>query len=174
MGTNELVKKFDVNEELLESQIRDAMEGRDPAKLKDIYEESIHDFEPNTIIKGKVVDISGNDVIVNVGYKSEGIISLDQFGEPPQVKVSDEVEVFLESVEDEAGMIVLSKRKADRIRAWERVISTYKEGDNVICRVLRKIKGGLLVDVGVPVFLPASQVGIRRAPDIAEYIGKEL
>lgn len=174
MATNEIVKKFDVSEEVIESQIRDAMEGRDPAQLKEIYEESIHDFEPNTIIKGKVVSISGGDVIVNVGYKSEGIVSIDQFGGPPSVEVGDEIEVFLESVEDESGMIVLSKRKADRIRAWERVISTYKEDDTVTCRVLRKIKGGLLVDIGVPVFLPASQVGIRRPPDIAEFIGREL
>jgi small subunit ribosomal protein S1 len=174
MGTNEIVKKFDVGEEQIETQIREAMEGRDPQELKEIYEESIHDFEPNTIIRGKVVSISDGDVIVNVGYKSEGIIPIDQFGEPPRVEVGDEIEVFLESVEDESGMIVLSKRKADRIRAWERVISTYKEGDTVTCRVLRKIKGGLLVDIGVPVFLPASQVGIRRAPDISEYIGREL
>lgn len=174
MTTNEIVKKFDVSEEVIETQIRDAMEGRAPTELKEIYEESIHDFEPNTIIRGKVVSISDGNVIVNVGYKSEGIIPIDQFGEPPQVKVGDEIEVFLESVEDESGMIVLSKRKADRIRAWERVISTYKEGDTVVCRILRKIKGGLLVDIGVPVFLPASQVGIRRAADISEYIGRDL
>ena len=69
---------------------------------------------------------------------------------------------------------MLSKRKADRIRGWERVISTYKEGDVVRGKVTRKIKGGLLVDIGVPVFLPASQIGIRRTGDIAEYIGQEL
>ncbi|WP_295445909.1 30S ribosomal protein S1, partial [uncultured Thiodictyon sp.] len=77
-------------------------------------------------------------------------------------------------VEDDAGVIVLSKRKADRIRGWEKIITDHKEGDVVTGRVMRKIKGGLLVDIGVPVFLPASQVNIRRPGDIAEYIGKEV
>ena len=81
--------------------------------------------------------------------------------------------MLLEAVEDDAGVIVLSKRKADRIRGWEKVIDDHKEGDVVTGRVMRKIKGGLLVDIGVPVFLPASQVDIRRPGDIGEYIGKD-
>jgi small subunit ribosomal protein S1 len=173
VALNKVVKQFELPEEEIQKQLQNAL-GEKPAEtLETAYADAIRDFEPNTIIKGKVVNIVGNEVIINVGYKSEGIIELDQFsGE--SVKIGDEIEVFLESVEDESGMIVLSKKKADRIRSWERVISTYREGDIVRCRVMRKIKGGLLVDIGVPVFLPASQVGIRRAADIAEYIGQEL
>ena len=82
--------------------------------------------------------------------------------------------VLLEAVEDDEGVIALSKRKADRIRSWERVITTYSEGDVVRGKASRKIKGGLLLEIGVPVFLPASQISIRRSGDISEYIGKEL
>ncbi len=173
MGTNKSVKQFELPEEEIEKQLKEALGDGGEEALQKAYDEAIRDFEPNTIIKGKVVNILDNDIIINVGYKSEGIIEKDQFGDYT-VDVGDEIEVFLESVEDDSGMIVLSKKKADRIRSWERVISTYREGDIVRCRVMRKIKGGLLVDIGVPVFLPASQVGIRRSADIAEYIGQEL
>ena len=172
MVTNRIVKQFEMPQAELEKQFNAAL-GEEGRALEQAYDEAIRDFEPNTIIKGKVVNILDNEVIVNVGYKSEGIIEKEQFADSP-VGAGDEVEVFIESVEDESGMIVLSKRKADRIRAWERVISTYREGDLVRCRVMRKIKGGLLVDIGVPVFLPASQVGIRRSADIGEYIGQEI
>jgi small subunit ribosomal protein S1 len=173
VATNKTVKQFELPKEEIEKQLREALGESGTEALQTAYDKTISDFEPNTIIKGRVVNIIGDDVIVNVGYKSEGIIDKDQFFDQP-VNAGDEIEVFLESVEDDSGMIVLSKKKADRIRAWERVISTYREGDIVRCRVMRKIKGGLLVDIGVPVFLPASQVGLRRAADIAEYIGQEL
>jgi small subunit ribosomal protein S1 len=88
--------------------------------------------------------------------------------------VGETVEVLLEAVEDDAGLVQLSKRKADRIRSWERTIALHSEGDIVTGRVMRKIKGGLLVDIGVPVFLPASQVDIRRPGEIADYIGSQL
>jgi small subunit ribosomal protein S1 len=90
------------------------------------------------------------------------------------VDKGDRIEVFLEAVEDDTGMIALSKRKADRIRGWHRIIESSKEGDTVKGRVMRKIKSGLLVDIGVPVFLPASQVDIRRPGDIGEYVGQEI
>jgi len=90
------------------------------------------------------------------------------------VEIGDTVEVLLEDIEDDAGLVVLSKRKADRIRGWERIITQKSEGDPVQGRVMRKIKGGLLVDIGVPVFLPASQVDIRRPADIGIYIGQTI
>ena len=121
-----------------------------------------------------MVGVIGDDVIVDVGYKSEGIIDVAEFGGSERVHPGDEVDVLLAAVEDDSGVIVLSKRKADRIRGWEKVISEHKENDVVTGRVMRKIKGGLLVDIGVPVFLPASQVNIRRPGDISEYIGQEV
>jgi small subunit ribosomal protein S1 len=117
--------------------------------------------------------MSGDFVIVDVGLKSEGQVDKAEF-EDTGVAVGDEVEVLLEQMEDSEGSVVLSKRKADRIRGWEQILVTRKEGDVVEGKVLRKIKGGLLVDIGVPVFLPASQVNIRRAGDIGDWIGKEI
>ncbi len=131
-------------------------------------------FEPNSILKGKVVGLSGDYVIVDVGLKSEGQIQKAEFEESGGVSVGDTVEVLLESLEDEEGSVVLSKRKADRIRGWEQILVTRKEGDVVEGKVLRKIKGGLLVDIGVPVFLPASQVDVRRPGDVGDWVGRMM
>jgi len=175
MGANELVKEIGKDREWLDGEVQAALEGQSLDELGTLYDKSIRNFEVGTILEGRVIDRRGNDVIIDIGYKSEGLVYLDEFGDRAhQVKRGDKVEVLLEAVEDEAGMIVLSKRKADRIRGWERVIENNAEGDIVRGTAIRKIKGGLLVDIGVPVFLPASQISIRRTGDIADYIGQEL
>jgi small subunit ribosomal protein S1 len=174
MKPKEIVKKLvpteDEVENLLSASIGDAKGDALIAK----YEDSVRNFEEDSILKGKIVNIVGDEVIVDVGYKSEGAIGLNEFAEPATVKVGDDVDVYLEAVEDDSGYIVLSKKRADRIRGWEQIINTHKEGDIVKGKVIHKIKGGLLVDIGVPVFLPASQVGLRRSADISEYIGQEV
>jgi len=174
MVNENLLRDMGINEEEIEKEVSAAIGDADTENLEQLYEESVKDFEVGSILKGKVIDVRGNEVIVDVGYKSEGIIPIDEFGSPPEVSPGMEIEVLLEDVEDDSGMIVLSKKKADRIRGWERIISECKEGDVVTGVVMRKIKGGLLVDIGVPVFLPASQVDIRRPGDIAEWVGKEV
>jgi small subunit ribosomal protein S1 len=126
-----------------------------------------------SILKARVVALTGNEAVLDVGLKSEGIVALEEWDNPSQVKVGDEIEVLVEDV-DETGMIIVSKRRADRILNWKRIVESTHEGDTVKGRVLRKIKGGLLVDIGVPVFLPASQVDIRRPADVGEYIGHEI
>ncbi len=171
----ELIKELDQDREAIEREVEAAF--ADAAKSKEeedgLYESSMQNFEANHIIKGRVINVRGDDIVVDVGYKSEGIISASEFGgEPPAV--GDEIEVLLEGVENDSGLVALSKRKADRIRGWERVIETCSEGDVVEGRVIRKIKGGLLVDIGVPVFLPASQVSIRRMGDIGRFIGQTI
>ncbi len=128
----------------------------------------------DTLLKGTVVSISGDYVIVDVGLKSEGQISKEEFEDSGGVSVGDTVEVVLEELEDAEGNIVLSKRKADRIRGWETLVATKKENDVVEGKCLRKIKGGLLVDIGVPVFLPASQVDIRRPGDVGDFVGRTM
>ena len=130
-------------------------------------------IETGSILKGKVVGMSGDFVIVDVGLKSEGQVAKTEF-EDTGVAIGDEVEVLLEQMEDAEGSVVLSKRKADRIRGWEQILVTRKEGDVVEGKVVRKIKGGLLVDIGVPVFLPASQVDVRRPGDIGDYVGRTV
>ena len=172
MKQKRVVKNFSMPEEELIQAVDEAMSGVSSNEMATFYEESIKDFEPDRIVQGRILNISSDSVIIDVGYKSEGEVPLAEFDSPP--KLGDDIEVLLETVEDESGEIVLSKKKADRIRGWERLISTKKEGDVVEGKVIRKIKGGLLLDVGVPVFLPASQIDIRRTGDISDYIGQQL
>jgi small subunit ribosomal protein S1 len=137
-------------------------------------------FDTNRIVEGRIIRVDEDQVLVDVGFKSEGTISRSEWDEhepPPQV--GDSVKVLVEELEDEQavtdefqGMIALSKRKAQKILDWQRMMETVKEGEVVTGTVTRKIKGGLLVDIGVNVFLPASQVDIRRPNDIGDYIGK--
>ncbi|MFA7237449.1 MAG: 30S ribosomal protein S1, partial [Phycisphaeraceae bacterium] len=145
--------------------------GGDP--LVALMDAEVAEFKPGGILTGAVVGIAGDDVVIDVGFKSEGLINKSEFeGDIPSPGAK--VEVLLEGIDAESGTIQLSKRKADRIRGWENIITTKAEGDTVQGRVMRKIKGGLLVDIGVPVFLPASQVDIRRPGDIGEYIGGDI
>ena len=130
--------------------------------------------EIGSIMKGRIVAIIGDQAIVEVGLKSEGSVYLDEFADRDDANVGAEVEVLLEEIESDGGLVVLSKRKADRIRGWQWILANKNEGDDVSGRVTRKIKGGLLVDIGVPAFLPASQVDIRRPSDIAEFVGQEI
>ena len=127
------------------------------------------------IVPGKVVEVVGDQVVVDIGYKSEGLVPLSEWGEDEAApSPGDEVEVLLEGMDDDTGEVVLSRHKARRVRAWDRFTSDHREGDVVTGKVTRKIKGGLLVDVGYNAFLPASQIDIRRVPDIADYIGREV
>jgi small subunit ribosomal protein S1 len=174
LNQREVLKYIGMTSDQLEKQADDAMGVLTQDALKKHYEESVKDFEVDTILKGRILNVVNDDVIVDVGYKSEGVVPITEFWNPTSINIGDEIEVFLEGVEDEAGLIAISKAKADRIRGWERIITNNKEGDVVRGRVIRKIKGGLLVDIGVPVFLPASQVDIRRVEDIGEYVGREV
>jgi len=135
--------------------------------------EQMEALEPNKIIKGKVIGFAGDDVVVEVGLKSEGLIPKEEF-EGIDVKIGEVYELLLESMEGESGLVQLSKRKADRMMSWRRIMDTTKEGDVVEGTAMRKIKGGLLVDIGVPVFLPASQVDVRRPGEIGEFIGRKV
>ncbi len=132
-----------------------------------------NNLEQDAILTGKIVGIAGDDIVVDVGLKSEGLIPKEEF-EGLDITPGTEIQVVLEEVEGEQGLIQLSKRKADRIINWKRIVETTREGDVVTGRVMKKIKGGLLVDIGVPVFLPASQVDIRRPGEIGDYIGRDI
>ena len=169
-----ILEGMNVLPEEIEAEVQAALADPSIPDINQAIDDSMKSFEPGSLITGRIIGVHGDDIIVDVGYKSEGILSRSEFGENEEIKPGDEVEVLLEAVEDDSGIVALSKRKADRIRGWERVISNHAEDDIVTGRVMRKIKGGLLVDIGVPVFLPASQVNIRRPGDISEYIGKEV
>jgi len=148
--------------------------GDDLAALEKVIGGADEEYKPGTILKGTIVGRAGDDIVVDVGLKSEGLIPAEEWDDQSSIEPGDEVQVWLETVESDIGHIVVSKRKADRILNWQRIVSTKNEGDTVSGRVMRKIKGGLLVDIGYPVFLPASQVDIRRPGDIGEFIGKTV
>jgi small subunit ribosomal protein S1 len=139
-----------------------------------VKEEGPQDFTPGAILKGRVTSHAGDDFVVELGLKSEGILERNEFDEPENVKIGQEVQVLLEDVEGDTGMVRISKRKADRIINWEAIMKSKKEGEPVSGKVTKKIKGGLLVDIGVPVFLPASQVDIRRPGEISDWIGRNI
>ncbi len=143
-------------------------------RMDNILADQQTDLEPGKLIKGKVIGFAGDDVVVEVGLKSEGLIPREEFASMGDLKIGDEVDVLFESLEGDEGLIELSKRKADRQIAWQRIVDTTKEEDEVEGTVMRKIKGGLLVDIGVPVFLPASQVDIRRPHNLDEFIGRKV
>lgn len=142
------------------------------ADMEALLATDIQQYRRGKILPGKIVGKAGDDAVIDVGLKSEGLVNKGEFDSFDDLKIGDEVEVLLEDLEDESGIIKLSKRKADRIRGWERILDSNKEGDIIEGKATRKIKGGLLVDIGVPVFLPASQVDIRRPSDIGIFIGK--
>ncbi len=170
-----LISDLEVSDDEAIALVKEAVgEVSDDGSFDSLIGEQAREFTPGTILEGKVVGLAGDDVVIDVGFKSEGLVNKGEFDDVSQVHPGDNIEVLLEGLEADTGSIQLSKRKADRIRGWERIIAEKDEGDDVTGRAMRKIKGGLLVDIGVPVFLPASQVDIRRPADIGEFIGKEI
>ena len=136
--------------------------------------DEVHDFRSGSIVKGKVSGHAGDDFVIELGLKSEGVLDRGEFDDWTKVEMGDEVEVLLEDVDHDSGTVRISKRKADRILNWEKIMTQKAEGDRVSGKVSKKIKGGLLVDIGVPVFLPASQVDIRRPGEISDWIGRDI
>ncbi|MDY0167019.1 MAG: 30S ribosomal protein S1 [Thermoguttaceae bacterium] len=179
MVNRNLIRGLDLTEEDWQHELGEALEG---TPLEEIDEWGARDVEVNKVVEGKVLRVEGEVVLVDVGYKSEGIVFRNEWEDgEPLPKPGDRIKVLVEEVEDAQallddcrGMITLSKRKAERIEAWMRVMEKVHEGDVVTGVATRKIKGGLLVDIGVNVFLPASQVDIRRPADIGDYIGRTI
>ena len=172
---NKLVlEKYDIKQEEIEKELEEIIGSGGIENIEAAFDTSIKNFDLGTILRGRVLGVIGNNVILDTGYKSEGIVPLSEFDASEEVEVGADIEVMLESFEDDTGLIQISKRKADRIRGWEKIVNKYQEGDVVTGKVVRKIKGGLLVDVGIPIFLPASQIDIKPPGEIAEYIGTEV
>ncbi|MGN6625072.1 MAG: 30S ribosomal protein S1 [Tepidisphaeraceae bacterium] len=136
--------------------------------------EDLIDLAAGSIVNGRISGVSGDEFLVELGRKSESLLDKGEFDEPENVKVGDEVKVLVEDVDHDSGTVRISKRKADRIINWEGIMKSKKEGDPVSGKATKKIKGGLLVDIGVPVFLPASQVDIRRPGEISDWIGRQI
>lgn len=129
-------------------------------------------MSPGSILKGRIVEITKDHVVVDVGLKSEGLVPIEEFSDPSQIYLDAEVEVLLDQAEDDNGQIVLSREKAERLRQWEYILEHCEEGSIVKGRVLRKVKGGLMVDIGMEAFLPGSQIDNKRIKNLDDYLGK--
>jgi small subunit ribosomal protein S1 len=175
MVNRNLLRQYDLPDDLLQQELEAIfVEG-----TEDWLPPDAQNFQENRIVTGRVLRVTGDEVWLDVGYKSEGAVELREWydedaGQIVPPRPGDEVPLLLEAAEDETGAVVLSYRKAKRQAEWEAVIAKHKEGDVVSGPVTRKIKGGLLVNIGTNVFLPASQVDVRRPPDIGDFIGKTI
>jgi small subunit ribosomal protein S1 len=141
-------------------------------RMMELYAGTLASIEEGEIVKSTVLEIRENLVVLDIGFKSEGTIPLEEFKDMPELKVGDEVEVLLEHLEDSEGSVVLSKKKADFMRVWERIRVAYESDEPVEGVLVKKIKGGVVVDLmGVDAFLPGSQIALRRVPNIDELLG---
>ncbi len=173
MVSRNLLRKYDLPEGQLERELEAAFgagEWLPPAE---------QDYRENKLLTGRVRGVTEEAVLVDIGYKSEGSVELREWydeaaGEVVPPRVGDEIPLLLLALEDESGAVVLSYRKARWQRAWEDFLGRHREGDVVGGTVGRKIKGGLLVNVGINAFLPASQLDVRRVPDLGQFIGKTI
>src|SRR5512139_2953081 len=155
----------------------DSISPEEFARLLDLYDNSFRNIAEGEVVKGTVLKVTGSEVIVDVGYKSEGIIALQEFiDEQGQVTVQpgDIVDVLLERTEDRDGYVVLSREKAEKMKIWDDVEKAYADRKVVIGRVIERIKGGLAVDIGVRAFLPGSQIDVRPVRNLDALRGQEL
>lgn len=163
-----------LNTELLEEQFQ--ISEKDLAVLTELYDDTLKTFDVGKIIKGKIINKENNGIIVSIDYKSDGFIPQFEFSdiEMRKLNVGDQVEVILDRVEDEYGNIVLSYQKAKAIRAWEKISELAENDEPVTGVVTHKVKGGLSVDIGIPAFLPGSQVDTQRITNFDQFVGQEV
>ncbi len=128
-------------------------------------------FAAGNIVKGTIIEVRPKEVLVDIGYKSEGVISANEFEDIKTVQVGDQIDVLIEKLEDKEGMVILSKEKAEFKQNWERILTICNEGGTIAGKVKAIVKGGLLVNIGVEAFLPASQIDILASKNLAQYVG---
>src|SRR5579862_2034459 len=134
-------------------------------------EGSVSQMSAGQILKGRIVEITKDYVVIDVGLKSEGLVPISEFTEPEELVLGGNTEVYLDAAEGDDGQIVLSKEKARKYRQWEHIVNHCKEGSIVKGKVMRKVKGGLMVDIGMEAFLPGSQIDNKRIKNLDEFLG---
>ena len=139
--------------------------------LKELIANSVKNYREGSIVKGHILEIRPREFLVDIGYKSEGVIPASEFDEPESVELGDEVEVLLERLENDEGMVVLSKEKASQRQNWEKIVGVFKGEGLIKGKVRSAVKGGLTVNVGVEAFLPASQIDIVPPKDLQQFVG---
>jgi small subunit ribosomal protein S1 len=146
--------------------------GDDRAEMAKLYEQTLKNFVEGSIVTGTVLEVRPNEVLVDIGYKSEGVIPGGEFGDLGQIKAGDQLNVLLAEIEDENGMVILSKEKADQKLRWDRVVEKYQEGSVLSGAVKSRVRGGLIVEVeGVEAFLPGSQIDVMPVRNTDGYVG---
>ncbi|MEK7780572.1 MAG: S1 RNA-binding domain-containing protein, partial [Verrucomicrobiota bacterium] len=128
-------------------------------------------FAAGEIVKGRVIEVRNKEALVDIGYKSEGVIPGNEFDDIKTVKVGDEVDVLIEKLEDKDGMVILSKEKAEFKQNWEKILTICNEGGRIAGKVKSVVKGGLVVNIGVEAFLPASQIDVITPKNLAQFVG---
>jgi small subunit ribosomal protein S1 len=148
----------------------------DRAALAALYEETFKNLEEGTITEGRVVAVTKDKVVVDIGYKSEGMIPNDQFSteELQNIKVGDRLQVYIEECEDADGNLVLSKEKADKMKIWEELEKLFNDGKSIDGKIVARIKGGMMVDIGVKAFLPGSQIDLHPVRDLDGLVGRTV
>ena len=142
--------------------------------LTQMYDKTLNEIKQGDIVKGKVLDVTDNEVLVDIGFKSEGIVPLEEFDSRKDISIGDEVEVYLESLEDMNGQLILSRRRADFIRVWENVVEKFEKDETITGTIIRRIKGGMVVSLnGVDAFLPGSQIDVKPIRDFDSFLGKD-
>lgn len=144
-------------------------------RLEALYSGTFNELTEGEIVKGRIVSINEKDVTIDVGLKSEGIVPLMEFKDPASLKVGDEVEVYLESIEDKMGQLILSKRKADVMRIWEKIYESLEKGTIITGKIVSRVKGGMTVSLsGVEAFLPGSQIDVKPVRDFDALVGQTM
>lgn len=172
--TDKLEEAVHASTEAPEAELHDHDESQE---LVDLYTQSLREIAEGEIVKGTVVEIRNDTVLIDIGYKSEGAVPIKEFQAPSgeiTVKVGDTVDVYLEQKEDADGLIVLSREKAEKTKIWEEIRRAYEQGEVITGTILGRTKGGLTVDIGVRAFLPGSQVDLRPVRDLDKLIGKSF
>ncbi|PSK94768.1 small subunit ribosomal protein S1 [Taibaiella chishuiensis] len=144
-------------------------------ELEKSYEQTFKSIEESELIQGTIVGLTKTDAIVNIGFKSDGLVSLNEFRDMPNLKIGDEIEVLVLEKEDRDGQLSLSRRQARQVRSWQNVVDYFKSGEVVTGTITSKTKGGLIVDVnGLETFLPGSQIDVKPVTDYDQYVGKTM
>ena len=158
----------------MDKELKQENQTQEVFNLEEAYGKTFRRLSEGDIVKGKVLAIGVKDVYIDLGYKSEGIITLGELKDIVDLKIGDEFDIFVESKENEDGLITVSRRKAENMQGWDRISATYKEGDFIEGKVSRKVKGGLMVDVGIEAFLPASLVALKGFGNVNQLVGQAL
>ena len=141
------------------------------ADLQQLIASSVKNYREGSIVKGHVLEKRPKEFLIDIGYKSEGVVSASEFDDPDEIQVGDEVEVLLERLENDQGMVILSKQKASQRQNWSKIVKLFEAEGIIKGRVKSVVKGGLIVNVGVEAFLPASQVDINPPKDLTSFVG---